>query len=84
MIGDIIAWKTTIAVSWPQLSFYDAERIRDAVKNAGPFFDIEYYDFSVSAMIKKTVYASKLPRTLYSLADKYQRYKDITITFIEQ
>lgn len=84
MIGDIVAWKTTVAVSWPPLSFNDAKRIRDAVQNAGPFFNIQYYDFSASQMVSKTVYAGNMPRTLYSLADKYQRYKDITITFIEQ
>ncbi len=84
MIGDIIAWKTTVAVSWPPLSFSQAVEIRDAIKNAGPFFDIEYYDFSASKRVKKTVYAGNVPRTLYSLADRFQRYKDITVTFIEQ
>lgn len=84
MIGDIVAWKTTVAVSWPPLSFDEAKKIRDTVKNAGPFFVIKYYDFDAKTMVGKTVYANKLPRTLYSLADKNQRYKDITITFIEQ
>lgn len=84
MIGDIVAWKTTVAVSWPPLSFDEAKKIRDAVKNAGPYFDIKYYDFDALEMVSKTVYADHIPRTLYSLVDKYQRYKDITINFTEQ
>ena len=84
MIGDIVAWKTTVAVSWPPLSFSQAAEIRDAIKNAGPFFDIEYYDLSTEKRVTKTVYASSIPRTLYSLVDRYQKYKDITITFVEQ
>lgn len=84
MIGDIIAWKTTIAVSWPPLSFSAAEKIRDAVINAGPFFKIKYYDFKTDRMQEKTVYAGNIPRTLYSLAAGQQKYTDITITFIEQ
>ena len=43
MIGDIIAWKTTIAVSWPPLDFDAAKEIRDAIMNAGSFFKIKYY-----------------------------------------
>lgn len=84
MIGDIVAWKTTIAVSWPPLSFEAAMKIRNAVINAGPFFKIKYYDFKTDAMQEKTVYASNIPRTLYSLADGLQKYTDITITFVEQ
>lgn len=84
MIGDVIAWKTTVEVSWPPLSFSEAKTLRDAIKNAGPFFEIQYFDFSSSSMITKTVYASNIPRTLYSLSSKYQRYNNITVKFIEQ
>ena len=84
MIGDIVAWKTTIAVSWPPLSFDAAKTIRDAVISADPFFKIQYYDLETGSMKTKTVYASNIPRTLYSLAEGYQKYTDITITFVEQ
>lgn len=84
MIGDVVAWKTTIAVTWPPLSFANAKKIRDAIKNAGTFFTIKYYDFSASAMVEKTVYAGNIPRTLYSLAAGYQKHTDITVTFVEQ
>lgn len=84
MIGDIVAWKTTIAVTWPPLSFTDAEKIRNAIVNAGPFFEIRYHDFKSDSMQKKTVYAGNIPRTIYSLAEGYQRHTDVTITFVEQ
>lgn len=84
MIGDVVAWKTTIAVTWPPLSFSEAKKIRDAIKNADAFFTIKYHDFSASTMTEKTVYAGNVPRTLYSLSAGHQRYSDITITFIEQ
>lgn len=84
MIGDIVAWKTTIAVTWPPLSFADAKKIRDAIKTADAFFNIKYYDFSSATMTEKTVYAGNVPRTLYSLAAGYRRHTDVTITFVEQ
>ena len=90
MIGDIIAWKTTIEVSWPPLTYAQAKAIRDAIKSGGEFFDIQYKD--VSAGIndgslkteEKNVYAANIPRTLYSLSTKYPRYDGITVQFIER
>lgn len=84
MIGDIVAWKTTIAVTWPPLSFTDAKKILSAIKGAEPFFAIKYYDFSAQEMTEKTVYAGNIPRTLYSLAAGCRFYTDVTVTFIEQ
>lgn len=84
MIGDIVAWKTTIAVTWPPLSFSESKKLRDAIKGAGAFFKIKYYDFSASSMVEKTVYAVNVPRVLYSIAAGQQRHTDITVTFIEQ
>lgn len=84
MIGDIVAWKTTVAVAWPPLSFAQSQQIRNAIKNAGPFFTISYNDFSGTSLETKTVYCANIPRTLYSLAQAYQRHTDVTITFIEQ
>ncbi len=84
MVGDIVAWKTTIAVTWPPLSFAAAKTLRDAIKNAEPFFKIKYYDFSADTMTEKTVYAGSVPRTLYSLVAGHRLYTDITVTFVEQ
>ena len=84
MVGDIVAWKTTVAVNWPPLTFAQSQAIVNAIKNAGPFFQIEYRDFSASTAVTKTVYASNLPRTIYSLATAYQRHTGVSVTFIEQ
>lgn len=93
MIGDIVAWKTTVEVAWPVLSFSDAATIVNTITGLGAFFDIRYYDTSASTMVTKTVYCSNIPRVLYSLAETlsgstvqkdFKRYSGITITFIEQ
>lgn len=95
MIGDIVAWKVTVEVAWPPLTFAQAKSIRNAIKGAGEFFDIAYYDLSTSDMVKKTVYCGNIPRALYSLADRidpasgsvvgnYRRYSGIAIKFVEQ
>lgn len=82
MIGDIVAWKTTVEVTWPPLSFTDAQTIRDAIKNAGNFFAIRYPDFSAGTLVTKTVYCGNIPRTTHSLVSQLKN--GVTITFIEQ
>ena len=95
MVGDIVAWKTTIQVEWAPLSFSQSQTIANALKGAGAFFQIRYNDFdarqSASYLQEKTVYCSNLPRTIYSLAQlsspstkTFQYHTGITVTFIEQ
>ena len=84
MIGDIVAWKTTVQVEWPPLSFSDSQAIATALTGAGAFFDIKYYDFSTSTAVTKRVYCSNVPRTVYSLASAYQRHIGVIVTFVEQ
>lgn len=86
MIGDIVANKKTVEVTWPPLSFSDSQKLRNAIVNAGAFFKIWYPDFSAteSSYQELTVYASSLPRTLYSIADGLQRHVGVKVTFIEQ
>ena len=89
MIGDIVAWKTTIEISWPPLTFAEMKAIRDAIRSGGEFFQIEYLDIASGSTVgtmptTKTVYCANIPRLLYSTSDIYKRYTDITIQFIEQ
>lgn len=84
MIGDIVAWKTTIEIAWPPLSFSDMATLRNAIKDAGEFFTLKYYDTSSSTMQEKTVYCGNIPRTMYSLAAKHRLHSGIVIKFIEQ
>ena len=87
MIGDIVAWKTTVAVTWPPLSFADSQAIRNAIGSA-PFFKIAYNDYDATqnnnSLVVKTVYCGNIPRTIASLNSAYQRHEGIQITFIEQ
>ena len=83
MIGDIVAWKTTIAVTWPPLGFSDVALIRDTLRNAPAFFRLDYNDTSTST-VSKTVYCGNIPRTLYSLAAGHRLHSGITIQFIER
>ena len=88
MIGDIVAYKTTVQVTWPALSFADSQTLRNAIINNGPFFKIAYNDFNAtqsnSALVVKTVYCANVPRTIASLNAAFQRHGNIQITFIEQ
>lgn len=84
MLGEIVAWKTTIAVTWGPLTFQESKEIRSAIKDGGSFFSIKYHDSSASEMTEKTVYVGNMPRTLYSLAASCRWHTDVTIEFIEQ
>lgn len=84
MIGDIVTWVTTISVTWPPLSFEEAKKIRDTIKNAGTFFSIKYHDFDTNTLVEKKVYASSLPRVLSSVAPGIEQYDGIAVTFTEQ
>lgn len=89
MIGDIVAWKQTIEVSWPPLTYAEMKAIRDAIVGAGEFFSIEYPDITSGNTLSnmtttKTVYCANVPRLLDSTSTVYQRYTDVTIQFIER
>ena len=84
MIGDIVAWKTTVQVEWPVLTFSQTQTIVNALRNAGAFFPITYNDFSSSTTETKTVYCGNIPRTIYSLTQAAQRHTGVTVTFVEQ
>lgn len=89
MVGDVVAFKTTVDVTWSLLSFADLYTIRNAVETgmANGFFTIEYPEVTSTGALTtatKTVYADHIPRTFYSTNAKAQFFKDITISFIEQ
>lgn len=91
MIGDIVARKSTIEVTWNVLTYAEAKEIIDAIKNAGEFFYIKYPDVSAGinsdGSLKyavKEVYAGNVPRGLYSLHKGIRYYTDVQITFIQR
>ena len=92
MDGDIKAWKTTIDVTWPPLTYSQLKAIRDAIgagNTARSHFDIQYPDIEAGItsgalnMQTKTVYVANIPRSLYSTSNAYKRYSDLTIQFVE-
>lgn len=98
MAGDIKAWKTTIDVEWPPLTYSQVKVIRDAI-GAGDrtraFFDIEYPDIAggisnpnqsgeTLGTVQKKVYIANIPRNLYSTSTVYRRYFDLKLSFVEQ
>lgn len=91
MIGDIVATKTTIEVSWGVLTYAEMKTIRDAIISGGEFFTITYPDIeagiNTNGTLKtqsKTVYCANVPRLLASTSAKFRRYTDVTIQFIER
>lgn len=84
MSGDIVAWKRTIDLDFPPLSFADSKLLRDTLRNAGEFFDIRFRDFSASEWETAKVYTSNLPRTLYSLANGLRYHTGVKVQLVEQ
>lgn len=91
MIGDIIARKRTVEVTWNTLSYSQAKTIADTLRSAPKFFNITYPDIEAGINSNGTlktntikVYASNVPRELYSLAAGIRYYNGLKVTFIEQ
>ena len=84
MIGDIVAWKKTVAVTWPPLTFAQVNTIIQQIKAGGAFFKIKYNDSSASSLKEITVYSSNLSRTIESISAAYKRQTGVTVSFIEQ
>lgn len=84
MIGDLKAWKKTVAITWPPLKFGEVNSILSAIKAGGAFFKIKYNDGSATSLEEITVYSSNLQRTVESISQAYQRQSGVTVTFIER
>ena len=84
MSGDIVAWKRTLDMEFPPLTFAQSKLIRDTLRNAGEFFDVRFRDFDNSTWETAKMYTSNLPRTLYSLAVGCQYHTGVKIQLVEQ
>ena len=86
MMGDIKAWKKTVQITWPPMTFAEVNQILSLIKVTGssPFYKIKYNDSSASTTTEITVYSGNLQRTVESISSAYQRQTGVTITFIEQ
>lgn len=84
MSGDIVAWKKTLDMEFPPLTFEQSQLIRNTLRNAGEFFEVRFRDFSASSWEYATMYTSNLPRTLYSLANGLRYHTGVKIQLVEQ
>ena len=91
MYGHVVAWKTTVDMDFPPLSFEDSKLIRDKIvsfcgkgKGSG-FFYIRYKDFDATSWTSTLkVYSSNLPRTIYCLDASCRYHQDVKLQFVEQ
>ena len=87
MIGDIVAWKRTVAITWPPLTFAQVTAIKNAigVRARRPFFSLSYTDAAGNTILEPiTVYSGNLEHTIYSISNAYKRQTPVTVTFIEK
>lgn len=84
MSGDIVAWKKTVDMDFPALTYAQSKLIRDTLRNAGEFFDVRFRDFDASEWVTCKMYTANLPRTLYSLADGLRYHTGVKIQLVEQ
>lgn len=91
MVGDIIARKTTVEITWPPLTFSQAMTIINAIESGGAFFPLQLTGAGGANFGPLTVYASSIPRTIYSVSSAYTRTNSprsavhgFAVTFIER
>ena len=82
MVGDIVAYKTKLQITFVPLSDSQAAVLAAATRPA--FFDVRYHDPEDNE--KKTVkmYAGSLPFKVYSYVEGFPRYVGTAISLIEK
>lgn len=84
MSGDIVAWKRTLDMDFPPLTFEQSRLIRDTLRYAGEYFRVRFRDFGATEWEEMTAYTSNLPRTIYSLAQGLRYHTGVRISLVEQ
>lgn len=84
MIGDIVAWKRTVAITWPPLTFSQVTTLLNAigVRQKRPFFSLRYDEIGITSAI--TVYSGNIEHLIYSISNAYKKQTGVTVTFIEK
>ncbi|MBR2259735.1 MAG: hypothetical protein IJ899_20830 [Blautia sp.] len=81
MLGDIIAYKTTLTITWPPLSQSEAALIDAAV--APSFFNVTYREVG-GAAVTKTFYSDTPSYPVYSYVQGVSTYQGVQVQLIEQ
>ena len=84
MVGDIIAIKTTLEITWNKLLQDDLTELNKAVCNSSkPFFDVTYCD-ETGTKSTKTFYCSPNSYTRKHYTKDSIKYTDVSIRLIER
>ena len=84
MVGDIIAIKTTLEITWSKLLQSDLTKLNNAVCNSSkPFFNVTYCD-ETGASVTKSFYCSPNSYTRKHYTKDSIKYTDVSIRLIEQ
>lgn len=82
MLGDIVAQKTTLQITFVPLSDSQAAKLAAATEPA--FFNVTYKDPLTNATKTKKMYAGTLPYPVYSYVDILPRYVGVGIKLVEK
>ena len=82
MVGDIIAIKYTLEITWPMLSRADTAKIDAAISSA--FFDVTFTDPGSNSRVTKQFYSNTPSYPVYSYADGVKTYKGVGATLIQK
>ena len=84
MVGDIIAIKTTLEITWTKLLQDDLTNLNNNVCNSSkPFFGVTYCD-ETGRNVTKTFYCSPNSYTRKHYTKDSIKYTDVSIRLIEQ
>ena len=85
MVGDIVAIKKTIDITWEILTEDQVNTIETIVSNpANAFMTLEIYDPAQNTTITKTVYAGDIDYPLSYIDANHGYYTNVTLNLVEQ
>lgn len=82
MVGDIVAVKHKLKISWPPLDGGQVAAIDTAI--SAPFFDVYYKDPCTNKYVTKKFYAGTPTYPVYSYASGLPEYVGVTVNLIEK
>jgi hypothetical protein len=86
MVGDIIATKTTLEISWSKMTQADVNSLNNAIRSdSNPFFKVRYCNES-GTIVTKSFYAApnSYSRKRYTKGREDIIYSDVSIRLIER
>lgn len=82
MLGDLVAIKYKLQITWPPLSAVDCATIDSAI--SGGFFSVIFTDPATNTRKSITAYAGAPSYTIYSYVNGYRMTSGVQVDLIEQ